>query len=95
MPVKTRDWLKHKRLSKGLTQKGVADKAGIARTTYASIEQGERNAGVPTAKAISQVLDFHWTIFLMKHYAFRVMNVNQIQHRRLKICSLCSTTKNS
>ncbi|AKL83246.1 helix-turn-helix transcriptional regulator [Bacillus atrophaeus] len=63
MPVKARDWLKNKRLSKGLTQKGVADKAGIARTTYASIEQGERNAGVPTAKAISQVLDFHWAIF--------------------------------
>lgn len=63
MPAIVRDWLKQIRLSKNLTQKQVADRAGIARTTYASIEQGERNAGVPTAKAIAKVLGFHWTLF--------------------------------
>ncbi|AWD86529.1 helix-turn-helix transcriptional regulator [Bacillus velezensis] len=63
MPAIVRDWLKQIRLSQNLTQKQVADRAGIARTTYASIEQGERNAGVPTAKAIAQVLGFHWTLF--------------------------------
>lgn len=61
--TKQRTWLKHQRLTKGLTQKDVADKAKIARTTYASIEQGERNASVPTAKAIANILDFDWTIF--------------------------------
>ncbi|KYC82626.1 helix-turn-helix transcriptional regulator [Bacillus sp. FSL W8-0445] len=61
--TKQRTWLKHQRLTKGLTQKDVADKAEIARTTYASIEQGERNASVPTAKAIANILDFDWTIF--------------------------------
>lgn len=63
MPAIVRDWLKQIRLSQNLTQKQVADRAGIARTTYASIEQGERNAGVSTAKAIAQVLGFHWTLF--------------------------------
>jgi len=61
--TKQRTWLKHQRLAKGLTQKDVAYKAKIARTTYASIEQGERNASVPTAKAIAEILDFDWTIF--------------------------------
>ncbi|MED1234694.1 helix-turn-helix transcriptional regulator [Bacillus paralicheniformis] len=61
--TKQRTWLKHQRLTKGLTQKDVAYKAKIARTTYASIEQGERNASVPTAKAIAEILDFDWTIF--------------------------------
>ncbi|MCY7983399.1 helix-turn-helix domain-containing protein [Bacillus inaquosorum] len=60
---KQREWLKCHRLNKGLTQKDVAAKAKIARTTYASIEQGERNAGVQTAKAIAKVLDFNWTLF--------------------------------
>lgn len=60
---KQREWLKRHRLNKGLTQKDVAAKAKIARTTYASIEQGERNAGVQTAKAIAKVLDFNWTLF--------------------------------
>ncbi|WP_339231256.1 helix-turn-helix transcriptional regulator [Bacillus sp. FSL M8-0071] len=60
---KQREWLKCHRLNKGLTQKDVADKAKIARTTYASIEQGERNAGVQTAKSIAKVLDFNWTLF--------------------------------
>ncbi|UTQ09034.1 helix-turn-helix transcriptional regulator [Bacillus amyloliquefaciens] len=88
MPAIVRDWLKQIRLSQNLTQKQVADRAGIARTTYASIEQGERNAGVPTAKAIAQVLGFHWTLFLTRNYAFRVMNSNSTQHRRLKACSI-------
>lgn len=60
---KQREWLKCHRLNKGLTQKDVAAKAKIARTTYASIEQGERNAGVQTAKSIAEVLDFNWTLF--------------------------------
>ncbi|KLV15501.1 helix-turn-helix transcriptional regulator [Bacillus altitudinis] len=63
MNVQPREWLKKKRTEKNMTQEDVALKAGIARTTYASIEQGERNAGVKTAKSISKVLEFDWTLF--------------------------------
>ncbi|MDM5217302.1 helix-turn-helix transcriptional regulator [Bacillus velezensis] len=73
--VNQRNWLKHIRLSKGLTQKEVANKANIARTTYASIEQGERNARVPTAKAIANVLDFKWTLFFDD--SVRVLSIDQ------------------
>ncbi|MCK0470388.1 helix-turn-helix transcriptional regulator [Halalkalibacter sp. APA_J-10(15)] len=58
-----RDWLLQKRLDLKLTQEEVADKAGIARTTYASIEQGFRNPSVNVSKRISQVLLFEWIIF--------------------------------
>jgi putative transcriptional regulator len=46
-----------------MTQQSVAAKAKIARSTYAMIESGERNASVPNAKKISKVLDLEWTIF--------------------------------
>ncbi|WP_281201612.1 helix-turn-helix transcriptional regulator [Bacillus altitudinis] len=63
MNVQPREWLRKKRTEKHMTQEEVALEAGIARTTYASIEQGERNAGVKTAKSISKVLEFDWTLF--------------------------------
>ncbi|MBN6889806.1 putative transcriptional regulator [Cytobacillus horneckiae] len=59
----TRDWLLDKRKSLNLTQEQVANKAGIARTTFASIEKGERNPSVLNAKRIAKVLNFNWTIF--------------------------------
>ncbi|WP_347566882.1 helix-turn-helix transcriptional regulator [Bacillus sp. A1(2020)] len=68
--VNQRNWLKHIRLSKGLTQKEVANKANIARTTYASIEQGERNARVPTAKLSLMFWILNGLFFLMIQYAF-------------------------
>ncbi len=46
-----------------MTQANVAEKANIARTTYAMIETGERNTSVDIAKKIAQVLNFDWTIF--------------------------------
>jgi putative transcriptional regulator len=51
------------RKKKSMTQQNVAVKAKIARTTYAMIESGERNATVPNAKKISKVLGLDWTIF--------------------------------
>jgi putative transcriptional regulator len=51
------------RKKKSMTQQNVADKAKIARSTYAMIESGERNATVSNAKKISKVLGFNWTIF--------------------------------
>ena len=47
----------------GLTQEDVAESAGIARTTYAMIEQGERDPSVLTAKKIAKTLKFKWTNF--------------------------------
>lgn len=58
-----REWLAKKRNEKGLKQEEVASKAGIARTTYAMIEQDHRDPSVPVAKRIAQVLDFDWTLF--------------------------------
>jgi putative transcriptional regulator len=58
-----REWLVSKRNKLGLTQAEVATKAGIARTTYAMIETGERNATVVNAKKIADVLQFKWTLF--------------------------------
>ncbi|WP_342512841.1 helix-turn-helix transcriptional regulator [Sporosarcina sp. FSL K6-1522] len=58
-----REWLKDKRLGAGLTQEQVAMKSGIARTTYAMYEQGERNPSVGVAVSIADVLKFKWTIF--------------------------------
>ncbi|WP_203334326.1 helix-turn-helix transcriptional regulator [Planococcus beigongshangi] len=58
-----REWLKTKRLEAGLTQEEAAKKAGIARTTYAMIEQGERDPSVSVAAKIAGALKFKWTIF--------------------------------
>lgn len=58
-----RDWLLAIRKQINMTQAEVAEKAEIARTTYAMIETGERNASVDNAKRIAQVLGFDWTIF--------------------------------
>ena len=58
-----RVWLVKQRGRVGLTQEEVANRSGIARTTYAMIEQNNRTPSVPVAKKIATVLDFDWTIF--------------------------------
>lgn len=58
-----RIWLSEKRNNLGLTQEEVASLAGIARTTYAMIEQDNRKPSVPVAKKIAKVLELNWTIF--------------------------------
>lgn len=58
-----RDWLKEKRLKKGLTQEQLAKKVGIARTTYAMYEQDERDPSVGVAVKIGDTLKFNWTLF--------------------------------
>lgn len=58
-----REWLRNARNKAGLTQEQVAERVGIARATYGHIESGERGVTVSNAKKISEVLDFHWTIF--------------------------------
>ncbi|MDQ7092213.1 helix-turn-helix transcriptional regulator [Desulfosporosinus sp. PR] len=46
-----------------LTQQQVANKAGISRSYYAELESGNKNPGVKTAKKLSSVLMFDWTLF--------------------------------
>lgn len=58
-----RTWLKEKRLKSKMTQEQVALKVGIARTTYAMYEQGERDPSVGVAVKIGDVLKFKWTLF--------------------------------
>lgn len=56
-------WLVTARKSAGLSQKAVADAAGITQPSYYNIEHGERNPAVSTAKRIADVLGFDWTKF--------------------------------
>lgn len=58
-----RDWLKEKRTKSKMTQEQVAMKVGVARTTYAMYEQGERDPSVGVAVKIGEVLRFKWTLF--------------------------------
>ncbi|EGO8273425.1 TPA: helix-turn-helix transcriptional regulator [Enterococcus faecalis] len=56
-------WLKSKREKLGYTQESFAKEIGIAKTTYASYEQGYRNPTVQTAKKMAKILNVSWTIF--------------------------------
>ncbi len=58
-----KQWLKKLREDKGYTQESIADKIGIAKTTYSSYEQGYRRPSISTAKKLAEVLDVPWTIF--------------------------------
>lgn len=58
-----REWLKEKRIKSKMTQEQIALKVGVARTTYAMYEQGERDPSVGVAVKIGDVLKFKWTLF--------------------------------
>lgn len=58
-----RVWLKEFRTQRGYTQEKVSKDAGIERSYYTMIEQGNRNPSVAVAKAIANSLGFEWTIF--------------------------------
>ena len=58
-----REWLRQIRIDKRLSEKAVAEAAGISQPSYHRIETGTRNPTVSTAKAIGEVLDFRWTRF--------------------------------
>lgn len=66
MAVK-RDWLVNLREQIGLSQKDVADRAGIPRSTYAQYEVGRRNPTVTNAQQVAAVLGFDWTIFFTQN----------------------------
>ncbi|MBQ7887321.1 MAG: helix-turn-helix transcriptional regulator [Clostridia bacterium] len=58
-----RRWLKNERSNRGVTQKYISDKAGIAQPYYHQIENGERRPSVEVAKKIATVLGIDWTRF--------------------------------
>lgn len=56
-----RKWLVELRGTR--SQYAIAKEAGIAQSTYASIETGARAPSVKTAKMIADVLNFDWSLF--------------------------------
>lgn len=56
-----RKWLVEARGKR--TQKEIAEAAGIAQSTYASIELGTRDPSVKVAKQLAVVLGVVWTRF--------------------------------
>lgn len=57
MSAKFNENLKQARKISGLTQKQVADAIGVARSTYALYETGEREPNVEIVKSLAKVLD--------------------------------------
>lgn len=55
--------LKEIRQKKGLTQKQLADKVGVSRTTITLIENGTNRPSVKVAKKLGEVLKVKWAIF--------------------------------
>ena len=64
-----RDWLISLRKSKNLSQRDVADVAGISNNYYSWIETGMRGVPVHTAKKIAEALGFDWTMFYEEEQA--------------------------
>ena len=58
-----RTWLRIIRIARGMTEKQVAEKVGIAQPVYHRIEKGQGNPKVENAKKIASVLGFDWTKF--------------------------------
>ena len=61
-------WLVRIRENKGLSQYGVASRAGISQSYYALIETGQRGnpLNVNIAKQIATALSFDWTKFYIE-----------------------------
>lgn len=53
-----REKLKEKRLESGMTQNDLAEKIGLKRSSYTSIELGNRNLKIETAIKIKQALGY-------------------------------------
>ena len=58
-----RSWLRALRQLKKLSEKAVAESAGIAQPYYHNIEMGYKCPSVAVAKKIASVLGFEWTLF--------------------------------
>jgi putative transcriptional regulator len=56
--------LKELRVKAGLTQKGLADAAGVSQSTVAALEQGAYDASFPTVVALAHALGVDCRAFL-------------------------------
>ena len=54
------------RKEKNMSQKEVADEAGMNQASYCNIESGRRNPSVKVAQKLGRVLGFDWTEFFPK-----------------------------
>jgi len=57
------NWLLENRQEQKMTQSEIAKKSFITQAHYANIENGKRRPSPEVAKAIAEVLGFHWTRF--------------------------------
>lgn len=57
------EWLARCRKEKGLTQKAVSEKIGVAPPTYWAYEHGKIKPSPRTAKKLAAVLGIPWTRF--------------------------------
>lgn len=55
--------LREFRKGKNLTQKELANKIGVHRTTITLIEKGINKPSIKVAKKLGEVFDVEWTIF--------------------------------
>lgn len=55
--------LQYERHKAGLTQKQLAQKIGVRRTTIAMIENGTNTPSIATAKALAEALNLNWAEF--------------------------------
>lgn len=58
-----------------MTQKQLAELAGISRTMITEIENGNANPSVDVAKRIAAVLGFEWTRFYEDQPEDRAVNL--------------------
>lgn len=63
MKDEKRIWLEKARKNYKFTQEDVADKVGVARTTYAMYEQNQRTPSVAIAAKIGSLLKVDWQLF--------------------------------
>ncbi|TLS37773.1 helix-turn-helix transcriptional regulator [Pseudalkalibacillus caeni] len=68
------------RLTKKLTKKEVAEKAGITPAMYSYIESGERSVDIETSKKIAKALGKkHEDIFLPSRLTVREVIIQEVE----------------
>jgi len=56
LPSRFGDHLRKVRAAKGISQEGLADKAGLHRTYVSSVERGKRNVTLETIEKLAKAL---------------------------------------
>lgn len=80
--------LKKQRISKGYSQKYIADILGITRPAYANIENGKRNLNSEMLKMLADTLDVSTDYLLYRSNTETVQCPEATKDRRNKIIPL-------